>query len=447
MKPFFIIVLVFSFFSLSALPQEEPPTARTPLSLPLVDVPFNFAGHGYSFPSMSQSLAMSKDFYQLGHYAIEEALGGKKRWVRILTEVGFDVFSSWLPLGNGWMHEEWHRAVLSRRNIASYNDFYNFPIFSDLIAVSHVQDADLVALKRDHPAESVRLQSAGWEAEWQLNYHLEKDQFFDHDPTDSLGILLLNDIGSTFYLFHCASPGADDSTNQQNTQDGSNVPKRDFTGLDCTGWVYDLFRPDEPYAARGIHPSGVGINRYRKYSDLTGEEQNFLKLTAGLSLLNFMDPNLLRFHRFHGTSPLTGNPLEWNVNTRALPTAFGVAVDANLFWKESDTNLLLTVHNYLSPKQYFPGLEIELYRYPLSLLGENENISVRLMGWLQPKNLRFDSRVATPGGLTSLRYGHALSRSLEVFAEVEGKTDGWVAGNVYLDSNISTRVGLVAFLY
>lgn len=444
MKKLFLILCCLFPLVLFSIDEE---VERTPLTVPLVDVPFNFAGRGYSFPSMQQSLNLSKDFYQLGHYAIEEALSGKKRWIRILTEIGFDVFSTWLPLGNGWMHEEWHRAVLSRRNFASYNDFYNFPIFSNIIAVSHVQDADLIALKRDHPAEQVRLQSAGMEAEWEQNFRFEKEKFFDRDPTDHLGIIILNDIGSSFYLFHCAGSSSDETTNIQNSQDGSNIPKRDFTGLDCNGWVYDLFRPDEPYAARGIHPSGVGINRYRKWSDLNGDEQNFLKLTAGLSLLNFLDPNLARFNRFHGTSPFSGDPLEWSTMVRALPTSFGVAVDGNLFWKEGVTNLILILHSYLSPKQYFPGLEVELYRYPLTLFGENENITLRGMAWLQPKKQRFDSKAGTLGGLAGLRFGHAFSKTFEAFLEVEGKSEGWVAGNVYLDSNLSTRAGLITYLY
>jgi hypothetical protein len=29
----------------------------------------------------------------------------------------------------------------------------------------------------------------------------------------------------------------------------------DFTAPDCTAWVYDMFRPDKSYQARGLHPS------------------------------------------------------------------------------------------------------------------------------------------------------------------------------------------------
>ena len=75
--------------------------------------------------------------------------------------------------------------------------------------------------------------------------------------------------------------------------DERTVKVRDFVGHDFTSWVYDLHRPDEPYAARGAHPSGVGYDRYRGPDDLTAGEKRYLDHMGRLQLLNFLDPNLV----------------------------------------------------------------------------------------------------------------------------------------------------------
>src|SRR5690606_9411397 len=67
------------------------------------------------------------------------------------------------------------------------------------------------------------------------------------------------------------------------------------TGFDCVSYVYDLFRPDEPYEARGPHPSGEGIARYRSRDDLTATEKDYLHRMALYSWLNLIDPFWLTY--------------------------------------------------------------------------------------------------------------------------------------------------------
>ena len=99
-------------------------------------------------------------------------------------------------------------------------------------------------------------------------------------------------FGNSDYLHQCSGTGADATTKEENDKEGADVPRRDFTGLDCDGWTYDMFRPDEPYAARGTHPSGIGIDRYRGYSQLSPAEQRFTRKQFWMSLLNAADPNM-----------------------------------------------------------------------------------------------------------------------------------------------------------
>ena len=56
---------------------------------------------------------------------------------------------------------------------------------------------------------------------------------------------------------------ADKFTIKSNLEE-RNIAKRDFVGLDCNAWVYDLFRPNEPYELRGIHPIGNWIGSLYK---------------------------------------------------------------------------------------------------------------------------------------------------------------------------------------
>ena len=54
-----------------------------------------------------------------------------------------------IPLYDVWMHEEWHRAVMTQRNISSHNGVYNFDFGSSSIPVDRVTDDDLIRLKKN----------------------------------------------------------------------------------------------------------------------------------------------------------------------------------------------------------------------------------------------------------------------------------------------------------
>jgi hypothetical protein len=149
---------------------------------------------------------------------------------------------------------------MANRGIGSYDDLYKFQLFSEVTAVSHVRDEDLAALKAQHPAEQVRLSQAGIEGNQELIAAIERVSFFQGSPAAHTFILPLLAFGNWSYMSECDSRHGDELTDRMNGEDGADVQRRDFTGLDCTGWVYDLFTPAEPYSARGVHPSGVGID-------------------------------------------------------------------------------------------------------------------------------------------------------------------------------------------
>jgi hypothetical protein len=106
--------------------------------------------------------------------------------------------------------------------------------------------------------------TAGIEGEYELVLALQKSNFFSFEPRDYQFIYWLNILQPIYYINMCTTKEADDLTDEMNKQDGTNIEKRDFTGLDFTAWTYDLFRPNQHYEARGIHHSvsGRGISGF-----------------------------------------------------------------------------------------------------------------------------------------------------------------------------------------
>ena len=428
---YFIFILILGFFSGSFSVAAE-----TKLTFPILEAPFNFE-NSYSYPSMRQSLNFSTDFYQGIHSAIETRYKDGSRFKRIFLDIGFDIFSTWIPLGSAWVHEEWHRAVMMNRDINSFNDVYYFPILKDSIAVSHVEDQNLIRLKKEHPADQVRMSAAGMEAQSEQNLLINKSHFFFDAPTFDVGVLWMNTVGNIGYLATCGSPAADKSTDDQNISDGGNLKKRDFTGLDCNGWVYDLFRPDEPYTARGTHPSGVGIDRYIGFSDLSDEEKSFLQRQSFLSALSLIDPSLLQWDRFEGN--LLGHKFEWNFNLKHYLTSFGYTVDANLFYRDGGRKFLFQLHNGFNNVRYFPGLTAEWLDMPLPWPKYSLTSHVTL--WPQPKGQRYDATANTFTALILETLGYQWTTDKRFLLGFDAKTPGWIAGNVFLDKNFTLWTG------
>ena len=432
---FYFTALLLSFCLFSNHAQADTETRIYQVSV--ADLPFNIHGA----PSMQQSMDASLDFYYLTHNLIIDSMhSGYLKTIapryRPITLILFDTLSVYTPPGAAWLHEEWHRSVLTRRDIDSYNGVYDLDLFSSAIPVRNVLDEELMRLKRDHPAEMVRLHSAGLESEYEMNLEIEKNSFFYHHNPGMQFILLLNHLNNIAYMATCATKYGDETTQDILNTEDEDVSKRDFTGLDCAAWVYDLFRPEEPYEARGTHPSGVGINRYRTLEHLTSEEKNYLRKQVGLSLINLIDPFLFNYDGFE-----LGN-WTWNANMRHHLTPFGYNIGLNLFLQNGDFKLLVTGNNYSNHEKTFPGLDIRLYRYPSRLLSRQLYSSIRLNTWLQPQDLLFADTQWSPGGLVSLKLEFPTGwNNIELFFEAGKKTRGWVAGNEFLNSTYNIKTG------
>lgn len=433
----------------TARAEEAPPLAASGPFRPrlsLVDVPFNLHG----VPSMQQALDAEDVVMGGGSWAIDllgERLERNYRpWVRYLVEVPLQV--SWavlasdaLPGGGAWAHEEWHRAVLSLHGASSFNGVYEFKPFRPFIYVKHVTDEDLARIKEEHPQDFVRLSAAGMESQIADSIQLQRDIFFQRrDPFRDIARLWYDKISVSAYMKICATtPSSEEIGNDVREVD---VAERDFVGLDCTSWIYDLENDREPYAARGTHPSGIGIDRYRYVDQLSPEGQHYLKQAGWLSLLNFVAPQLFR------VSSLPGLPDEgrWNFALSHQLTSFGQVVDGHLFVSLRGWDVGLTYHHYLNGVRAFPGLEVLLVRWPLPTQAVPAHLSASAQLWLQPEDGRFKDTEARLGGGGLVELAVGILPRLGVFAAVDAKSAGWVTGNVYLDPAVQGRLGVEASL-
>lgn len=410
------------------------------LELALVDAPYGTSlGRA---PSMQQALQLSSGAYRLAHWGLAQLEGERPPlWRRLLAwtaTLAFDFVANWLPFGDVWTHEEFHRAALGRRGIDSYDGVYDFALFASSTSVYRVRDADLVALKRDHPAEQVRMAAAGLEGEVELVKAMERADLFEDARGTHFALYWLSLLNGWFYVF-TGSQASEDRVIQRWLDADREEPTRDFDGHDFTSWAYDLFRPDEPYSARGPHPTGSGLQRYVFVSQLTRQERSYLELQAYLFALNALDPQMFGLRGFV-TEGGDGVPVRWSLALRHELTSFGFVVEADALVRREQLRIAAAARVYANAVSAFPGLEVHLVRYPLLPWLEG---SGRVAVWLQPRGQRFRASEAEAGALLCARFDAVAGPWLGVFLELEAKSAGWVAANPWLDPCSAARAGVV----
>lgn len=421
----------------------------TPIPLTLVDLPFQ-AGSGW--PSMRQSLDLGYAATRLPTWGIVRGFDrvrnpGLRLGLGLATVYAVNAP---LMLVTGWVHEEWHRAVMSHRGIDSRNGIYHPSAWSSgLIAVDRVTDEDLARLKAEHPADTVRLMMAGFEAQDVLARRIGDHAFLYGDrgvwrgplyfgESMMFAALQLNFLNALNYYALCQSERSERVTDAERRRTLT-VPSRDFTGLDCTAFAYDLHRPDEPYAARGPHPYGEGVDRYRSWEDLAGDERGFLRRQLGLHFLDLLDPQLYAIDGFRLGGRRAAYGDRWIARLGHSLTPFGYSIDAHVGLRRRRLAGLFVLRNGVNAHGWFPTataqvLDVGLRRAPLAFDFEAD-------AWLQPERLRYDARRPRPGGrLAATLHWRAVPRA-SFDLTLDGKTAGHVPGNVFLERNLSVRAG------
>jgi hypothetical protein len=69
-------------------------------------------------------------------------------------------------------------------------------------------------------------------------------------------------------------------------------------------------------------------------------------------------------------------------------------------------------------------------------------LSPRILIGMQPKDQKFTTSSPAFLGLFGLRVDFMANKNIFPYLDFTAKTNGWVAGNEYLDSNASVKLGL-----
>ncbi len=446
-------------------------TPRLLLDLPLIDAPYMwYAGQmaankrmnitdgsdatmnagdllrGYESPSMQQALAVTKDLHATNYYFTNKLWNGllkptdRNRFLlnRLVANAQAGVVDYLLAyqlmvFGPAWMHEEFHRSGTSLRSIPTFNEtYYRFGGGIASASVSHVSDTNMVLFKREAPNELVRSFASGIEGQYALLRNMQQDNFFQRTQYPNVAMNILLTKQAVGYVRQFLAPDYDQSIDTMNFY-GDQLNERDYVGWDFTAWVYDLHRPDEPYADRGQHPFGEGIDRVIKRADLSPEEDAYLKRMGDLQYLNFLSPEMLGIHAIR-----IGAGTRFSFAVRHILTSFGYDLGGDLLLDRKGRRWMLGIHTYHNRDHVFGG--IELMRKGLRL-GAAE-VDLRGMLWMQPEHGGFYDTAGAFGGLMTVRTAFPLGNALKAYAEAEGKSDGWVMANPYLGSNLSMRAGI-----
>lgn len=428
---------------------DEPPLETVPLPFTLLDVPEAVITPQH-VPTWEQALDLTGNLYRAAHLGLHFGFAGlSKAWWSVLLEevsvVVFDVFMLLAPLPGtqGWAHEEGHRSAMGVRGIPSLQAFDDLFIppgqRCDANSVCGMTDDQIAAVKDRRAADWVRVQAAGMETELELMRRLERDAFFSNQPR-ALNIPASMLLISSVVIYRTLCADAAGTTAEDVTGESPSMLRRDFTGPDCTGFVWDLFRPEVPYADRGPHPNGDGVRRIRLASDLSFEERAFLTRMRNLSLLNYVDPALFGFPRFDVS--LGDRTLSLGGSLQHDLTAFGDAFGLSLMARLDELALTAVIRLYRNQVLTLPGVSGGVRRYPLHLGPLTVRASAQVELWLQPLDFSFTTTTLMPGAALEVQAAVPLIGPLEAFAALKLKSAGWRPADPFLDAAVTGRLGV-----
>ncbi len=391
---------------------------------------------------MQASLELAYSTHRLSLLGTDAAL----RWALperplVRDALGLTVATGLAQLGiTTWMHEEWHRAPMSQYGIANQNTYHDPSAWEQAAAGVHlVADEDLVWLKSEHPADLVRAHTAGMEGEHELVRFAGERLIREADrpmlgPLRTAGSwmtpsLITAELSNLTYLQYCGPPSDEPPSDEYEAREAY----RDFTGWDGDAWAYDLVLPDETYEARGTHPAGNGIDRYRVWSDLPEESRQVLTRYTRLYWLNLVNPDLL------GINAFAVGPYHANGALDVMWTAWGYRVGTRgrlltgpVLWT---TELGVGVNRELA----MPYVSVGAHGLPVA---ERIGLDLELSGWMQPEQLRWDDTGMAPGGSVELGLRYALRPWLALRLEGTAKTQGQMLAEVDLGPGVAGRLGV-----
>jgi hypothetical protein len=404
------------------------------LDLPIFDLPYqieaaNIPGYNffdsYTHPSMDLSLNITAGSVSALHYGMnkfKDAVGGTdKHWKRVVyyggTAVG-DLFLYFLPAppSQPWMHEAFHSAAFTYGGVANHIA-YDFPS-----GAYTAPDSGNFTRWYDW----TRTVAAGLESQHLLIEKLQMNNFF-------YGQNMFNEFYYWWTLYNTWAYAYLPFISGQVTMTVEGEEQELAT--DSLLWAYFLFHPEQMDLGASDEEAEITL------SSLNDSEKEFLKTRTMLSLLNFASPMMFGIKSI----PLgkdTG--LYGNFSLRHFYTSFGTDTSADIYLKSAPYNFKFVLHSYINYEHYFPAVEAVLVDFPLRLGSLGMYLSPRILIGAQPKDQGFFTSDPEFFGLIGLRADFALTRHFLPYIEFTAKTDGWVAGNEFLEAAAGVKLGISA---
>jgi hypothetical protein len=427
-------------------------TVNSTVSDPDADLGF-FRGMGYS--SMAQSMQIYTGLNESAAWGINQIPLFNSRPVLatasqivLMSLYDFAVFALPLPyINQGWLHEEWHRAVMVSSYVNSYNPFTFFKrddaSGGGNYTVSYVLDENLELMKAGDNANFVRMSAAGGEAQLAAVARMQRDDFFYRRRVPQSVNYVLNSLNVMDYLSLCSNKELVTARSlEQIEKEGANQEFRDAKGFDFTAWAYDLFNPDVPYSARGLNPYGNGYDRYIYGDKLTDDQYAWLAKQSRLAFVNYFSPMNLFISGIPLRRTGDGDDIRGNFALRYSPTSFGNVLGLELFYQSSAVNLRVGLHLNQNYEHGFPGIEVELFEKPIPVADRVLLATIHLVADLQPRDQGFFTSEMSFAGLLGTTLALQVGKNFYPYLAVEGKTEGWMRGNEFLEEKISVELGL-----
>lgn len=434
------LTTIIALFLLINVNAQDTTKYKLRLVAPLLDAPENF-NLPHKYPSMDQALEFSSDFYELGFWGIDE-VGNKlfkdpygdkfyNNAFKYLLGLAFSKYGSELPIPLGvWAHEEYHRAVLGKADIASENGNWLFTRWDG--TVFGVSDTTLSILKRRDPGQLLYAYTSGVQYEANLSQQISIRDFYNQRSHYKNALLLYNAYYIYDYFNFSASEKSDSVKVLAPPDESKNPMERDFAGADLTAWVYDMFNPDMPFNNRDDFPGGEGVNRRIGFSDLSAEARDYLEKQRSLSLLNFVNPAIFFINRIKVTDDFS-----FNFFTQYVPTHFGNDIALYIPFTYRNSNLLVNFHKYSNKDDSGLGLGLGIYNFKVTDRFESD---LAINYWDQPKSFYSDDKIS--GGFVNFESRYSISQKFSAFLAFDVKTKGWMIGEPDLYEDYSIQAGI-----
>jgi hypothetical protein len=416
---------------LSAQSESASPSVALKLDLPLFSLPYQIDTakipeysffNSYTHPDMGASLAITSDVYSSFHFGMKklrDTIGRDAFWKRFVYYGGIGVGDLLLyilpiPTGYMWMHESFHRAGFTHMGIRSHIN-YAFPV-----GAYTMPDSDGDVYKYDY----IRTIEAGIESEYLLVEKMQRNNFFYDQKMPNEFLYWLANIQAWGYAY---DPFLREGATMMVEGEEQEV------SADSLLWAYFLFNEEDVTENSG-NDDVIGL------SDLKNNEKAFLKNRVLWSLVNLASPMMFGIRSIPLWAGFSGN-----FALRQFYTSFGTDLSVNVYLKKAPFNMAFAYHSYMNYDNYFPAIEAELVDFPVRFTPQfGLLLSPRILLGMQPKDQDFMTADSEFFALAGCRVDFAVSTHFFPYLEASAKTDGWVAGNEFLERNISFKAGVSA---